>query len=121
MSWNATNCPDGVPESSAIDIPSNVTFAYVPSTNTSNHAFVTCCDPNPVSVSDGCFAWCETPTALASMQNFSNCLTNNEHDDSRWRHGILGFHEKNGASNTSSAMSRVVLGIWVLSAAALFQ
>ncbi|POS72422.1 hypothetical protein DHEL01_v209178 [Diaporthe helianthi] len=121
MSWNATNCPDGVPASSTLQIPSNITFAYVPSTNTSNQAFVTCCDPNPVSIADSCFAWCEAPPALASSQDFSNCLTDNEDDEgSRWRHGILGFHEENGASTTSSHMRLFVLGIWVLSVAALF-
>lgn len=120
MSWNASNCPDGVPESASLSIPSNITFAFVPSTNTSNPAFVACCDPNPISVADGCFAWCEAPPALASLQNFSDCLTVNEDDYSRWRHGILGFHEKNGVSTTGSAMSLFVLGIWVLSVAALF-
>lgn len=120
MSWNATNCPDGIPDSSTLDIPSNITFAYVPSTNTSSQALVTCCDPNPVSIADSCFAWCEAPAELASMLEFTNCLTNNEGDDSRWRHGILGFHEKNGASIMSSSMGVFALGIWVLSVAALF-
>lgn len=120
MSLNASSCPDGVPESSTLNISSKITFAYVPSTNTSNQAFTTCCNPNPVSIADGCFAWCEAPPALASDQDFLNCLTNNEDGDSRWRHGILGFHEKNGASTTSSPMVLFVLGIWVLSVAALF-
>lgn len=120
MSWNSTNCPDGVPESSSLSIPANITFAFVPSINTSNQAFVACCDPNPISVVDGCFAWCEAPPALASQQNFSDCLTVIEDDDSRWRHGILGFHEKNSASTAGSPMSLFVSGIWVLSVATLF-
>lgn len=120
MSSNATNCPDGIPEASTLNISSKITFAYVPSTNVSNQAFITCCDPNPVGIADGCFAWCEVPPALASDESFSNCLTNNEDGDSRWRHGTLGFHEKNGASTTSSPMGLLVLGILVLSVAALF-
>lgn len=120
MSWNSTNCPDGVPESSSLSIPSNITFAFVPSTNTSNKAFVACCNPNPIDIADGCFAWCEIPPALASLQNFSGCLTVNEDNDSRWRHGILGFHEKSGASTTGSATSLYMLGIWVLTILTLF-
>jgi hypothetical protein len=120
MSWNATNCPDGVPEPSTLNIPSNITFAYVPSTNTSNQAFVTCCNPNPVSIADNCFTWCEVPPALDSDQAFSNCLTNYEDGDSRWRHGILGFHEKNGASTASSPRGLFMLGIWALGVVALF-
>ncbi|KAH8762433.1 hypothetical protein F5883DRAFT_677346 [Diaporthe sp. PMI_573] len=120
MSWNTTTCPDGIPESSQVDVPSNITFAVVPSINTSNQAFVTCCEPNPISIADGCFAWCEAPSASASEQSFSDCLIINENGDSRWRHGILGFHEKSTASTTSSTMSLFVLGIWVLSVAALY-
>lgn len=120
MSWNTTNCPDGLPESSQVDIPSNITFAFVPSINTSNQAFVTCCDPNPVNIADGCFAWCEAPPPAGSEQTFSDCLTINEDGDSRWRHGTLGFYEKNTASTTSSRVGLFVLGIWVLSVTALF-
>ncbi|KAG8158655.1 hypothetical protein KVR01_011777 [Diaporthe batatas] len=121
MSWNATNCPDGIPESSTLNIPSNITFAYVPSTNTSDQALVACCDPNPVSVADSCFAWCEAPPGLASLEEFSNCLVNHEGDDSRWRHGILGFHEKSGASTRNPPVGLFVLCIWGLSVAALFS
>lgn len=119
MTWNTTTCPDGLPESSQLKIPSNITFAFVPSTNISNQAFVTCCYPNLVDIADGCFAWCEAPPASASEQSFSDCLIINENGDSRWRHGILGFHEKSAASATSTKMSLFVLGIWALSAAAL--
>lgn len=119
MSWNATNCPDGLPDSSTLNIPSNITFAYVPSASTNNEAFVACCDPNPVTVADSCFAWCEAPTTLASIQDFSNCLIN-ERDDIRWIHGILGFHEKNEGASSSSPMVLFVLGICVLTVAAPF-
>lgn len=120
MSWNSTNCPDGVPESSSLSIPSNITFAFIPSINTTNKALVACCDPNPIDIADGCFAWCEAPPELASLQKFSACLTINEDNDSRWRHGILGFHEKSGASTTGSPASLFTLCIWVLSMATLF-
>lgn len=120
MSWNASNCPDGIPEASNVNIPSNITFAFVPSTNTSNPALVACCNPNPISIADGCFAWCEVPSDLASEQKFSSCLTIYEDDGSRWRHGILGFHEKNGARTRGSSINLFVLGIWVLGVVALF-
>lgn len=120
MSWNASNCPDGVPEASNVDIPSSITFAFVSSANTSNPAFVACCNPNPISIADGCFAWCEAPPELASEEDFSSCLSINENDGGRWRHGILGFHEKNGASTIGSAMNLFALGVWVLGVAALF-
>ncbi|KAJ0121113.1 hypothetical protein J7T55_008275 [Diaporthe amygdali] len=119
MFQNMTNCPDGVPDPSALPMPSNITFAYVASNDTSNSALVACCETNPISIAESCFAWCEAPPALASEQNFSDCLSINEHNGSRWRHGILGFHEKeNGVTVTSPAMSLFMLGIWVL---ALFQ
>lgn len=41
-----------VPESSTLEIPSNITFASVASVNTSNQPFVACCDPNPVNIAD---------------------------------------------------------------------
>lgn len=118
MSWNATNCPDGIPEASSLSIPSNITFAFVPSTDTNNTALRACCNPNPISVADECFAWCEVPSDVDSPGLFSSCLTTFESNDSEWRHGIVGFH--NGASTTGSPRSLFVLGIWVLGVASLF-
>lgn len=119
MSSNVTTCPDGVPEPSTLAIPSSITFAVVASNDTSNPALMACCGPNPVNLAQGCFAWCEAPSALDSADDFSTCLSMNENDGSRWRHGGLGWHEKNGAATTSPAIGLFVLGIWALSAAAL--
>ncbi|RYO87093.1 hypothetical protein DL766_003549 [Monosporascus sp. MC13-8B] len=75
------SCPVGeVPE--ALSIPQNITYAVIPGQNIS--AMATCCLPNPVHVVDGCWEWCQIPSAIAGdsdsggiMLDFGNCLNVN--------------------------------------------
>ncbi|RYP80506.1 hypothetical protein DL769_002445 [Monosporascus sp. CRB-8-3] len=75
------SCPVGeVPED--LSIPQNITYAVIPGQNIS--AMAICCQPNPVHVVDGCWEWCQIPSAMAGdsdsggiMFDFHNCLDAN--------------------------------------------
>ncbi|KAK0640731.1 hypothetical protein B0T16DRAFT_460888 [Cercophora newfieldiana] len=116
---NAT-CPPGneLLVFDALSIPSNITTVFIPGSNASNPSMTTCCAPNPVKVSKGCYEWCEVPKSRLHNSSqreiegdFVTCLSANGLNVSQ--SSILGVHVA-----TSLAVGKEVsvkgVGVWLL-------
>ena len=69
-----------------LPIPSNISYAVVPSQTAPDSWMVLCCEPNPVDIIQSCWEWCELPPNLTThgldetQNQMRNCLNTNGHD-----------------------------------------
>jgi hypothetical protein len=75
--------PKNLPDPAIFPIPRDINFALAPLTNASEPWMIGCCSPNPVSVINKCYMWCEIPESRVyktdgqTKSDFSECFNYN--------------------------------------------
>lgn len=123
MSNTTCRGPNAVPDPIQYPIPRDKSFAFLPAVNGNGSPpwMLECCQPNPVSLIDGCYLWCQLPAPstvpagvdfsnAARMRNFSRCLKNNGRNISE--SNIITYHFANGASGKMVGMAGMM--VWVV-------
>lgn len=63
---------DAVPAD--LPIPKGINYAATQGRNGSESWMVKCCAPNPVSLVDGCYVWCELPKTQITTQRTAKSI-----------------------------------------------
>ena len=76
MSNNTCLGPGAMPDLKTLPIPQNITFGAIPG-RTVEEPMMTCCEPNPVHIADGCYQWCELPKRFTNNSAPQDVVTSN--------------------------------------------
>lgn len=96
MSTNMS-CPTSS-EPADLPIPSNITYAVIPGTNTSAPWMVSCCSPNPVHLVSDCWLWCEITSDMTSF-NISSPEDHGDEVDADFAACLTAMHRPLNESN----------------------
>lgn len=106
-----------------LPIPKGINYGATQGRNGSEPWMVKCCAPNPVSLVDGCYVWCELPKARITTlpdgkksSDFGSCLRTNGRDRDE-ESGVL-FELNAASSGTKTAkVTTKALGVWMVAMA----
>ncbi|KAK0719380.1 hypothetical protein B0H67DRAFT_483521 [Lasiosphaeris hirsuta] len=108
--------PDSLPDAVQFPIPKDMNVALLPGTNGSASWMVDCCEPNPVSLVNGCYLWCEIPPSHIhkgsdgkAHSDFDSCLVAHNRPNNESSILYIGLNAASG-----KGVSMKCLGAWVL-------
>jgi hypothetical protein len=110
-----------------LPIPKGINYAATQGRNGSEPWMVKCCAPNPVSLVDGCYVWCElsktqitTLTDGKKYTDFGNCLRLNGRGKDRDEPSPV-IYELNAASSgeKTARVTTKALGVWMIGMAGM--
>lgn len=110
-----------------LPIPKGINYAATQGRNGSEPWMVKCCAPNPVTLVDGCYVWCELPktqitTSTDGKKNtdFMTCLRLNGRGKDRDEPSPV-VYELNAASSgeRTARVTTKALGVWMIGMAGM--
>lgn len=103
-----------------LPIPKGINYAATQGRNGSEPWMVKCCAPNPVSLVDGCYVWCELPkTQITTLKDgkkntdFLNCIRVNGRGNDERSPVIYELNAPSGGERTARVTTKA-LGVWMI-------